>query len=96
VHLAGRRLGALGLIRALDAEQQLRTIDAVVPFGAQARLLLALVPSTLRQQVAGVEAGSDPLGACARLRAVLTPAPQFTSDGAATARLADPAALGGN
>ncbi len=43
-----RRVGPLALIRALDAEDQLRPIDAVVPFGSRARLLLRWVPRGLR------------------------------------------------
>lgn len=40
--------GPLALIHALDAEEQLRTIDAVVPFGRRASTLMRLVPSPLR------------------------------------------------
>jgi Glycosyl transferase family 2 len=46
-----RRLPApspLALIHALDAEEQLRTLDAVVPFGRHASTLMRLVPGTLR------------------------------------------------
>ncbi len=46
-----RRLPAaspLALIHALDAEEQLRTIDAVVPFGRRASTLMRLVPGPLR------------------------------------------------
>jgi len=45
-----RRLPArspLALIHALDAEEQLRTIDAVVPFGRSASMLMRLVPGNL-------------------------------------------------
>ncbi len=38
----------LALIHALDAEEQLRTIDAVVPFGRSASMLMRLVPGNLR------------------------------------------------
>jgi Glycosyl transferase family 2 len=40
--------GPLALIHALDAEEQLRTIDAVVPFGQRADMLMRLVPGPLR------------------------------------------------
>jgi hypothetical protein len=46
-----RRLPAsspLALIHALDAEEQLRTIDAVVPFGRRASTLMRLAPNPLR------------------------------------------------
>jgi hypothetical protein len=39
---------SLTLIHALDAEEQLRTIDAVVPFGGRASRLMRLVPGNLR------------------------------------------------
>jgi len=38
----------LALIHALDAEEQLRTIDVVVPFGRRASTLMRLVPGPLR------------------------------------------------
>jgi glycosyltransferase involved in cell wall biosynthesis len=38
----------VALIHALEAEEQLRSIDAVVPFGARARILMRIVPSFLR------------------------------------------------
>src|ERR1700683_2625071 len=49
-----RRLGPLALIRALDAEDQLRPIDGVVAFGARAGLLLRAVPPGLRGQLSGI------------------------------------------
>jgi hypothetical protein len=49
-----RRLGPLALIRALDAEDQLRPIDAVVAFGIRAGLLLRAVPPGLRGQLSGI------------------------------------------
>ena len=42
------RSSPLALIHALDAEEQLRTIDAVVPFGWRASALMRLVPGPLR------------------------------------------------
>jgi glycosyltransferase involved in cell wall biosynthesis len=53
-------VGPLTLIRSLDAEEQLRTIDAIVLFGKHARMLMRLVPSPLRGAVRCVEADSDP------------------------------------
>ncbi len=55
-----RRLGPLALIRALDAEDQLRPIDAVVAFGARARLLLRCIPSGLRGQLSDITQETDP------------------------------------
>ncbi len=43
--------GALSLIRALETEEQLRAIDAVIPFGPRATRLLRLVPGRLRGAV---------------------------------------------
>jgi hypothetical protein len=60
------RFGPLSLIRALDAEEQLRTIDAVVPFGALSKLLLRAVPRSLRGGRTDLTQTSDP-GALARL-----------------------------
>jgi hypothetical protein len=48
-------------MRALDAEMQLRTIHAVVPFGRRARLVWHLLPGTLRPRIAGLDADSDPV-----------------------------------
>lgn len=55
-----QRMRPLALCRALDAEEQLRTIDAVVPFGARARLALALVPAGLRGHMSGLSGDQDP------------------------------------
>jgi hypothetical protein len=63
-----RRLTPLRAARALDVEMQIRTIDAVVAFGARARLTLGLLPRALRPSVAGVDAGAEPSEALARLR----------------------------
>jgi hypothetical protein len=60
------RFGPLSLIRALDAEEQLRTIDAVVPFGARSRLLLRGVPGSLRGGQRDITRTTDP-GAIVRL-----------------------------
>jgi hypothetical protein len=42
-----KRLGPLTLIRALEIEAQVRTIDVVVPAGARAAVLGRVVPQTL-------------------------------------------------
>jgi glycosyltransferase involved in cell wall biosynthesis len=55
-----RRAGPLALIRALDAEDQLRPIDVVVPFGARARLLIRWVPSGLRGQLSAITQETSP------------------------------------
>jgi glycosyltransferase involved in cell wall biosynthesis len=54
------RLGPFALIRALDAEEQLRTLDAVVAFGRRATLLLHAVPGELRGHMREVSAELDP------------------------------------
>jgi hypothetical protein len=54
------RMGPLALIRALDAEEQLRTLDAVLAFGPSARLLLRAVPGGLRGALRGVSSELDP------------------------------------
>jgi hypothetical protein len=41
------RRSPVALARALDSERQLRSVDAVVPFGAAAQLLTRLLPATL-------------------------------------------------
>jgi hypothetical protein len=53
-------MGPLGLIRALDAESQVRPLDAVVAFGARARLLVRLVPPGLRGSLGHIAQGTDP------------------------------------
>lgn len=50
-----RHGGAGAAIRALDAEDQLRPIDAVVPAGRRERLLLRLAPRALRGVVAPLQ-----------------------------------------
>ncbi len=54
--------GPLQLIRALDAEQQLRPIDSVVAFGRLARVAARFLPPQLRGHATGVQS-SDPHGA---------------------------------
>jgi glycosyl transferase family 2 len=60
----GKGLGAL--VRALDAEDQARPIDALVPAGRRERLLLRLAPSSLRGAVPPLE----PEGAADAVRLV--------------------------
>jgi glycosyl transferase family 2 len=52
-------LGPFRLARAVDAEHQLRPIDALVPAGRSERLRLLLVPGSLRG-VSGIGLGADP------------------------------------
>jgi len=53
------RLGPLEVCRALDAEEQLRPIDAVVPFGGSARRILSFVPGSLRGQMSDLTGEQD-------------------------------------
>jgi hypothetical protein len=68
-----RRLAPLTLIRALDVEAQLRTIDVVIPVGARAALLRRAVPATLWPDTANLGLGlrTEPEEAAERLRAAL-------------------------
>ncbi len=59
VHVV-EHLRPLAVIRALEMETQLRTVDAVVPVGRRARLVWHLVPSTLRPAIAGLSIDVDP------------------------------------
>lgn len=54
------RLGPLALIRALDAEEQLRSIDGVIAFGRMAGLLLRVVPPGLRGPLRDLHGELDP------------------------------------
>jgi glycosyltransferase involved in cell wall biosynthesis len=62
------RAGPLELIRALSAEDQLRTIDALVAFGPRARALVRLVPPALRGVVPPVDPRSAPEETPARVQ----------------------------
>jgi glycosyltransferase involved in cell wall biosynthesis len=53
-------LEPFALIRALDAEEQLRSIDGVLAFGSLANLMLRLVPPGLRGPVRHLRGESDP------------------------------------
>lgn len=55
-----RRLGPVALIRALDAEDQLRPIDAVVAFGTRAGALMRAVPPALRGELSGISQETQP------------------------------------
>jgi hypothetical protein len=55
-----RRLGPLALMRALETEMQVRPIGAVVPVGMRARVILRLLPGSLRPEIAGVSPSADP------------------------------------
>jgi hypothetical protein len=68
---AVRRLGPLRTPRAVDIEMQLRVIDALVPFGARARLAWRLLPGNLRRSMPGVTAEAAPEQAFASARAAL-------------------------
>jgi glycosyltransferase involved in cell wall biosynthesis len=54
------RLGPLALARGLDAEFQLRPIDALVPIGLRARAVTRLVPPNLQGAVPPVDADAGP------------------------------------
>jgi hypothetical protein len=56
-----RRLGPLALIRALETEMQIRPIGALVPVGMRARLIVRLLPGSLRPKIAGVGLSADPV-----------------------------------
>jgi hypothetical protein len=55
-----RRLGPLAVIRALETEMHVRPIDAVVPVGARARLILRAVPASLRPRINGLSVDQEP------------------------------------
>jgi glycosyltransferase involved in cell wall biosynthesis len=55
-----RRPGPIALIRALDAEDQLRPFDAVIPFGLRAGALMRAVPPALRGELSGITQETQP------------------------------------
>jgi hypothetical protein len=58
-----QRLHPLAVIGALEVETQLRTTDAVVAVGRRARLLIHLLPKTLRPAIARLDVDLDPASA---------------------------------
>jgi hypothetical protein len=55
-----RRMRPLQLLRALEAEQQLRSVDAVIPFGWRAGRLLRIMPRSLHGIVVNVSEQDSP------------------------------------
>jgi hypothetical protein len=53
-----RRLGPLALIRALEAEMQVRPIDTVVPVGTRAGLVVRVLPASLRGGAVDLDANA--------------------------------------
>jgi hypothetical protein len=62
------RLGPGRLVRALDAENQLRPVDALLPAGRRERLAMQLAPAALRGAVAPLSGDDDPQAAQSRLQ----------------------------
>jgi hypothetical protein len=63
------RLSPLRLIRALDAETQLRGVDALVPCGPRERRLARLLPHELRAPFGTLDPATDPVEAERLVRA---------------------------
>jgi len=63
------RLTPLRLIRALDAEVQLRGVDALVPWGRRERRLAQLLPPELRAPYGPLDPKTDPAQAERLVRA---------------------------
>jgi Glycosyl transferase family 2 len=57
------RLGLRAFVRALDAEMQLRPVDALVPFGGRARILARALPAGKRGTIAPLRPGTEPADA---------------------------------
>lgn len=69
--LSGPRLDGTGpgaFARALDAADQLRPVDAILPAGRRERAWLKLAPGALRGQVPPLDPGSDPARVTAALQ----------------------------
>ena len=64
-----RRLTPLRLIRALDAEAQLRGFDALVPYGRRERTLARMLPHALRAPYGELDPDTDPAEAERLVRA---------------------------
>jgi hypothetical protein len=63
------RLGPVRLIRALDAEVQLRGVDALVPWGPRERRLARILPPELRAPFGAIDPDTDPAEAERLVRA---------------------------
>ena len=63
------RLRPLATMRGLDVETQIRTAHTVVAFGWRAGLVRRLLPGSLRPEISGLDAQTDPVLAAERLRA---------------------------
>jgi hypothetical protein len=63
------RLTPLRLIRALDAEVQLRGVDALVPWGRREQRLARMLPPELKAPYGPLDPGTDPEEAVRRVRA---------------------------
>ena len=63
------RLTPLRLIRALDAETQLRGVDALVPCGKRERRLARMLPADLRAPFGALDPDTDPAEAERLVRA---------------------------
>ena len=61
-----RRMRPLQLLRALEAEQQLRSVDVVIPFGRRAGALLRVMPASLHGIVVDVSERDSPAVVAAR------------------------------
>lgn len=70
-----RSVSWLALVRGLTAEEQLRPIDALVPFGRRARWLVRCLPPDLRGATDAVAASERPADAERRVRAAIREAP---------------------
>lgn len=68
-----RHLGPLELVRALDAETQLRRVDALVPWGARARVLARTLPAVRRGLTASLAPTMSPAEAVRRVAVVARP-----------------------
>jgi hypothetical protein len=63
------RLTPLRLVRALDAEFQLRGVDALLPWGRRERRLTRLLPKELRAPHPPLDPSTDPSDAVRMVRA---------------------------
>jgi hypothetical protein len=50
----------LAVLRAVQSEMDLRTVDAIVPVGGRAHLIARVLPPQLRPRIPGVEVEQDP------------------------------------